>query len=406
MKKTSFLLLAGLSGLTLMNCKNNQVPAVTVVPEIKEIKDSINLTMPDLLKQGKKIFLSDIASSIRYIPLETTNKFLIGDKNVHVKPCGEYIFVSEHGKPIGAFDRSGKFIRTIGKIGEGPGEYNFDFIFWPDSTSRNIYVWNAIYSTIMTYSFEGKHLGDIKPETRFGAFVPLGNGKFITWTHIQQEREGRFFRLFFHDSTGKTTSYVFEPKSEIKFNGTIMLPLFTPVSGGYLYNTWEEEVIYKIRPDGSFKPALTWVLGNLKLPFDYTSDYHRFKREKANYIIDVNACESPSLWLIKFYHKNQLQMAIYDKATELGYLVSNQDTAQQGIFNDIDGGPSFWPFWDNEGGKTFVRLVNALDMIDYQKTAIRKKVPVKSLEQAARLKYLVSELNENSNPVLMLVDLK
>jgi len=127
-------------------------------------------------------------------------------------------------------------------------------------------------------------------------------------------------------------------------------------------------------------------------------------REKGNYIIDVNACESPSLWLIKFHHKNRLQMAVYEKETELGYLVSNQDTAQQGIYNDIDGGPSFWPFWDNEGGKSFVRLVNAMDMIDYQKA--RDKVPAKSPEQAAKLKELVSKLNDSSNPVLMLVDLK
>jgi hypothetical protein len=46
------------------------------------------------------------------------NRFIFGDKSVHVKPWGEYLFNSEHGNPVGVFDRAGKFIRKIGTIGK------------------------------------------------------------------------------------------------------------------------------------------------------------------------------------------------------------------------------------------------------------------------------------------------
>jgi hypothetical protein len=409
MKRIEIPLLAVLAGFTLMCGTKTQPKAVPeAVPVVQEIKDSIGLYLPDVLKQKKEIFLSGIASSISYIPLETTNKFLIGEKTVQLKPCGEFLFVSEHGKPVGVFDRSGKFIRTIGAIGRGPGEYNFDFNFWPDLSSRSIYIWNADVSAIMAFSFEGKYLKNVVPEIKAMSFAPLGNGQFITWTFMQKEQDGKFYRLAFHDETGQTKKRIYEPKKKYDFSRgiAIMSPLFTPTYDGFLYNTWEDDMICKAKSDGSFNPVLTWQLGNLKIPFNPSTDFARYDREKGNYIMDVNGCESPSAWYIKFYYKNQLHMTVYDKAKSIAYLVSNPDTAQQGVINDIDGGPSFWPFWDNEGGKSFVRLVNAMDMIDYQKAGLRSKIQVKNPDQANRLKELVAKLNENSNPVLMLVDLK
>ena len=161
------------------------------------------LDLADLISKKRDVLLSELAVRITYIPLETPRSFMIGEKNVHVKPCGEYIFVSEHGKPVGAFDRTGKFIRKIGNIGKGPGEYNFDFIFWPDEASRQVYIWNADKGTIMAYSFEGAFLKDIKPEFRLGNFVPVGNGLFLSWTFMQADFEGKFYRMVFHDSIGE-----------------------------------------------------------------------------------------------------------------------------------------------------------------------------------------------------------
>lgn len=67
--------------------------------------------------------LSDIVSNAEYIKLETTEKGFIAEIE-DVKMSDKYIiltsFMVDHAL---LFDRAtGKFIRTIGKVGQGPGE--------------------------------------------------------------------------------------------------------------------------------------------------------------------------------------------------------------------------------------------------------------------------------------------
>lgn len=185
----------------------------------------------------------------------------------------------------------------------------------------------------------------------------------------------------------------------------IMSPLLTPAPDGFLYNSWEQDTIFKARADGSFKPAFTWTIGKYKIPFSGIREYARYLREKENYIMDLNGFEGPSEWFIRYEYKNRREMAVYEKGTGDFFVVANPDTAQRGVFNDMDGGPSFFPGWDNEKGRSFVRLINAIDLIGYQKESAGTKSSVKDPAAAKRFRDMVAGLNENSNPVVMLVEL-
>jgi hypothetical protein len=382
---------------------------------VTAIQDSIakapagppHLNLPALIGKKREVFLSQLATRVTYIPLETTKEFLIGEKSVRVKPCGEYVFVAEHGKPVGVFDRTGKFIRKIGNIGKGPGEYNFDFNFWPEESSRQVFIGNADKRSIMAFSFEGAYIKDFVPDTKPMSFVPLGKGRIFTWTFMQGEKDGKFYRMVFYDEAGAATSYVFEPKIKYDFSRgiAIMSPLLTPAPEGILYNSWENDTIFRVKADGSFDPALSWLKGNLQMPPDLQKDYQRFFREKDNYLIDFNAFESPSKWFIRYDYKGRNEMACYDKHSSEFFVVANPDTAQRGVYNDIDGGPSFFPSWDNENGHSFVRLINAIDLMDDQQEKTGKNPEPKDAEAAKRFLTMVAGLKENSNPVVMLVEL-
>jgi hypothetical protein len=405
MKYYSLAVISVIAAATLM-CTPKPEPEKTEKKPEPVVQDSININIPDLVSNRKDLFLSDIATQVTYVPLETTSKFLIGEKSVHVKPCAEFIFVSEHGKPVGVFSRNGRFIRTIGKIGEGPGEYNSDFNFWPDSTTRQIYIWNAIQGSIMAFSFEGEHRTDIKPEKRFGSFAPLGNNRFLTWTFLQQEFEGKYYRLYILDEQGKILTRFFEPQRTVDLRGGIMTPLMTPTRGGFLYNTWEDDRICRITGEGLMSSALSWDPGSLKMPVDGIKDYARFLREKDNYVLDISGCETGTAWYLKFYFKGRMQMSVCSKTDDPAFMVANPDTARLGVFNDFDGGPSFWPMWDNEGGREFVGLINAMELIEVTGKSGSGMIPAKFPDKAAALKQLVSSLDENSNPVVMLVELR
>ena len=364
--------------------------------------------IPSVFKSGKPVYLSDIASSVRYVALETTNKYLIGEKAVQIIPCGGLIFVLQHQKPVGVFDSDGKFLRTIGRIGRGPGEFNFDYTGWPDETTKCLYIWNADAGTIMAFSWDGKHMVDIKPAIKPGTFVPLGNNRFVTWTFMQEHDDTGFYRIVIHDVAGKTLKKIYEPKKKYDFSRgiAIMTPLFTPAEGGFLYNTWENDTILRFLADGSCQPALAWNPGKLKMPSDFmTADYNRYMREKDNYMLDFNALESSTRWFASFYYKGRKELLMLDKKSGMNLHVANQDTATKGLFNDIDGGPSFWPNQRSAGANTFFTVIQAIDLIspDAKKPS---GLPVKDPVQAKKLRELVARLTENSNPVLMLVELR
>ena len=74
--------------------------------------------------------MSDLIESVEYIPLETTDKCLIGD-GVRYDFNDEYIIAGDlHGEAVYLFNRKGKFIRAIGGKGPGPQEFTYIGKLW------------------------------------------------------------------------------------------------------------------------------------------------------------------------------------------------------------------------------------------------------------------------------------
>ena len=76
----------------------------------------------DLLKTKKIIKLSDIASDVHYIELETNENCLI-NRSPKYYFSDSIIFVSNRDHIL-KFSISGRFIKKIGSPGRGPGEIN------------------------------------------------------------------------------------------------------------------------------------------------------------------------------------------------------------------------------------------------------------------------------------------
>ena len=64
----------------------------------------------------KEIMLNELASDIRYVPLETTDDCLMNNEFYIMQYTGEDIITSG----IFHFDKNGKFLNKIGSKGQGP----------------------------------------------------------------------------------------------------------------------------------------------------------------------------------------------------------------------------------------------------------------------------------------------
>ena len=71
---------------------------------------------------GKPLLLSDIVKDVEYVKLETQDNILVGDIK-QLKRTEKFVFIySRNQRHVMMFDTSGKFIRKIGHVGQGPGE--------------------------------------------------------------------------------------------------------------------------------------------------------------------------------------------------------------------------------------------------------------------------------------------
>jgi hypothetical protein len=108
--------------------------------------------------EENEITLSKITDEITYIPLD--NSFPIGQIYKKIKFINNSIYLSAKGNGILAFDREGKFVRKIGSIGRGPGEYAYYYDITVDDKKETIY--NMDQSNIKVYSKTGDFLRSIR----------------------------------------------------------------------------------------------------------------------------------------------------------------------------------------------------------------------------------------------------
>ena len=130
------------------------------------------------------ISLSSLFKNIRTIILESDKECMIGQIS-DFQCSDEYIFIldSRKAKSLFVFDIVGKFIKKIGGIGRGPGEYVEVNAFTLDTENHMIYL-RVQRNIIYKYKFDGTFIHS------FMIQEPKGNAGFI------QFYKGRLYSTF------------------------------------------------------------------------------------------------------------------------------------------------------------------------------------------------------------------
>ena len=152
MKKTH-ITISLCTALLLASCGGNSTSTTGEVATID---------VETAFQNPQELLLSDLGEKLTYIPLETLEESLVKlGSSSHMAVTEEYIFVGETGAPLLCFDRStGKFLRNIGSVGQGPGEYSGSIDMEVDAEAKRIYF-RASPTQYHCYDFEGKFLNTI-----------------------------------------------------------------------------------------------------------------------------------------------------------------------------------------------------------------------------------------------------
>lgn len=233
-----------------------------------------NITNKNTLIIPKKIysFSNNIEvdlffKNIYTIHLETKPEILI--KNIFQIYLYNNLFFIFHDSEISIFDFSGKFVRKIGKQGNGPGEY----IYLPQGVAfhnKYIYLSDYLLEKIFVYNIQGEYIKSINTNRNITQLKILNDTFLIGYTPNCNGHEPN--KLYFYTMDGIAIDSIKNDiiyknfKSSISF--TNEHPMFITHNNLIGFKEVLSDTLYSINSNLSLNPFLLLNLGDIKLTPD------------------------------------------------------------------------------------------------------------------------------------------
>jgi hypothetical protein len=382
----------------------------------KELDNIVDLTSITELNVTN---LSELGSDITYIPLETNASCIIQQIDKLIYEGGSYFILGSINRnnelrdkdapppppmmptrSLYRFLENGEFICQIGRQGRGPSEYRHihDFLYNKSNTTIDIFFHNDIKE----FSLDGIWKKNTTIEYNEITSLTYTNNQILGFIDNSEGQNEYSFVLF--DANGQITN---KYKNKYKFNISTGAIFFKPECVFYQYGgilhckELNSDTIFSF-DNSTFVPKYILRQGEAK----YTTDL----REKANttkldkYIIQKKIFESKNYLFYQYDWKNRDNCFIQNKSNGTQYLIDNET----GLVNDLDNGPNFkiQNTVTVDGTEYMVSWINAFELKAHVDSEVFKNSTSKYTEKKKALERLANSLNENDNPVLMLVKLK
>ncbi|TKG94936.1 6-bladed beta-propeller [Puteibacter caeruleilacunae] len=398
-----FLIIAGIVVFTACGNKAEKNDNIKTIAEEQQQDKLLRIDVESIVENVQDVNLSDIASDIEYIPLELKgDKYL--KKCVKVEFTESYIFVCDYEK-LFQFTRDGKFIRQVGCIGRGPGEYTGAIEFAANEVADLIML-QCDYG-FYRYDMFGNFKGDIKG-LRTLCYI-IKDDKEVAYykkSHINQlenlvvaDLDMNSLHSFRNNSPRPETKSVFG-----------IAPLYT-FNNSLFFKEHYNDTVFEVQEDRLI-PHMLLNESSLLFPKDFelkggggVASLIKQMNKVKNKINPHHMFESTNEVLISYIRginpREQTRINIlFDKRSKQGVVLKDGH-----FINDIDGGDNFWP---NKLYKDtlMIKGVEALKLMAYVASDAFKNSTPKYPEKKKALEKLANGLSENDNPVLMLVRLR
>lgn len=370
----------------------------------------------------KELFLSDFASNIHYIPLDGQ----VALKHIHDVYVIDRQFVVATSSGVVRYNDKGVFLNRIGRKGRGPCEYLYGVNIELDHSTKTVLVLNSDgLNTVIRYDMKGNCINEIE------IYPPIDT------IHLKNNLIGQFYSSFTVESSELVffapNSYGFTKDSWVwtDFKGNILnrkknfIPEFnlngyyTCLGNFYKLNGksffWElfNDTIFEINNDKSYSPKYIFGRDKYRLTPDVASklsaEFEFGKNVYKNYMKPQALFETSRHLFLNFSIHGNNYWAINDKNMwSWNYYISGLTSKKKGFVNNLDAGIRFNP--------SFTKNIDHENcLIDYiypyqlkahvASEAFKNSKPIYP-EKKKKLEELADSLDENDNPVLMLVKLK
>ena len=184
MKKEILILCAVLMICFISCAKKTEGPEYPIV--IETVDEIQILTNPDYPRDGKVTF--NLIEEVSIGKEIGEDEYLLNRPiQMHVDNQG-YIYVLDYGDShILVYDDMGKYVRTIGRKGQGPGEFTA-LAFFDFSQDGRVFVNDYMNQRIIIFDREGNLLGGFKLEGFYMGILFAGDGR-VYFQEKSQKKE-------------------------------------------------------------------------------------------------------------------------------------------------------------------------------------------------------------------------
>jgi len=355
----------------------------------------------DLIAINKTIRLSDIATDVQYVVLETNENCLI-DKYPKYYFSDSIIFVNNRDHIL-KFSSSGRFIKKIGSPGRGPGELEHIQMVSLIPEKRIFAVHSS--GRLTYFSYDGALIKSVSIPYDI-SFVKVRND----FSYLECNRggiESEKFSFILKDEKGNILSS--KKNYNIWKNSTgqatvVGMTNYEPLysyHNALFFKTVYNDTVFTIK-NNRIVPEYFIDLGKYKLPDNKVLEQfspQEIDRNSYSKYYNISVFESGGKKFItatSFFGQSK-------------HFIVNQnnfvESTTKTILNDWDGGYLFWPKGSVNDNQVFMPL-EVMTLKKYFASKGSLKIKVTSPLSETNLKNIVKNVDESNNPILMIVTLK
>ncbi|REG84546.1 6-bladed beta-propeller [Algoriphagus antarcticus] len=276
-----------------------------------------NIPVVNIPKNAEDLYLDEFGKSIEYIQLETKPGSYISSI-MDVKKFGNYFLIKDRSGKVLVFTDEGKFVRKLGEIGDGPGEYKNAYSLAVNENLGIIYL--GSFKKIQMYSKNLEFIKEIKLPY-FANYLNVSNDDLLLITNIDSEKKpsGNISNTILYrldQSLELKDSTLFRSvliKDNVLRGFTTQLFISNTGDDTYLYTPvfYDEfflrDTLYQIKSDS--------IVPTSKFNFvDFT-----FSDKGEKNISIKNIVSSKSYYICHYARDKELMFFIYDKLKNKGF---------------------------------------------------------------------------------------
>ena len=391
MKKIVFLL-AFIIGLHACNSDGDETLTINkngdeneYLVHLKKVKDSLSIKT------------SDFADNFQFVPLETKKECFLD--YVYAYITDSYILVQKHKHGILQFDQEGKFLRTL--VGYGKGPLEFIKGTWTVDEENQILYLSDMGKPDYFLRFDlhsGKYLGDLKKVVpgRVDNIYLHDNKQLLVSCSGKLGTDDHPYQIYWQDLDGEFINGIkASPNYYLRSSSLFKLP-----DGEYRYQIYDVDTIFSIKNE-MMVPYMLFDFGEVNPP---SNDYVGHKRMSLYF--EVNSwVQFKNFYITKIENRGDGNLISITSGALANYTLDKKTSK---VYNsgDLVFIPTNHSFTSQEyqslsiqeNGKVHYSY-QALDLIEQAEKALAD--PEFRDPYRSQLEKVVSELDENSNPVLI-----